>query len=90
MYVFFFFYKIKEVLKITLIFFSLHSYDSLCQRGLELMLVIRYLISEKKCILILSNAIIGQTSLYLRAPRVSQPVVEQWVMCTLCSDETAG
>jgi len=31
----------------------------------------------------------GQTSLYLRAPRVSQPVVEQWVMCNLCSDETA-
>ena len=31
----------------------------------------------------------GQTSLYLRAPRASQPVVEQWVMCTLCSDETA-
>jgi len=25
----------------TLIFFSLHSYDSLCQRGSELMLVIR-------------------------------------------------
>jgi len=31
----------------------------------------------------------GQTSLYLRVPRVSQPVVEQWAMCTLCSDETA-
>ncbi len=29
------------LLGITLIFFSLHSYDSLCQRGSELMLVIR-------------------------------------------------
>ena len=29
------------LLGITLIFFSLHSYDSLCQRGSELVLVIR-------------------------------------------------
>ena len=31
----------KYLLGITLIFFSLHSYDSLCQRGSELVLVIR-------------------------------------------------
>jgi len=32
---------------------------------------------------------ITQLTLYLRASRVSQSVVEQWVMCTLCLDETA-
>jgi len=35
------FYFSCYLIGITLIFFSLHSYDSLCQRGSELMLVIR-------------------------------------------------